>query len=1000
MDYTIKSRIALRKSPDGSASILTRLEAGSQVSVSSFAIGWIRCTTCEGIEGYFHSQQEPGLDQSLRRADPDSVLPLINDQAFTYLNYVVAFASAREQVNKEAISGYISLVDTVRVLQDISIDAHKYLLGSPSAEERLLAFLNRRMLSGFSTPIRSDQSSNSDAQIFSLPGLPLPTFPIRPRTPCLFRPESYGRFFAALMRLSQSEAADGSNVDEIFGSFVNAVSPLVLRTEKLQAIFNSSLNVNPDSRDSITQFARELGGLTGPDSMLEITEFQRNQEAAQGSASTTLSFPAPFPIPFSPRLPFDRCRLEWGESSSRAIGCLCRESYRVNSIVNLERTSITGEEVEGVACTGDLLEIQGAGFEDTREWTSEGLVSQVLFSGARDTTIPASDEDLELWSDTAIRVRVPEGVVTGLIALRIYCRGIDIGECGLQIKSPTGSTTRRQRFLSILEPPIIDVFPNSGGAWCTPLDLRVSVRDVEEVVITDDQGNVIPLPQGEPGVERDIDTTITVVGSDTRTYTLTARNLCGSVTATAVVERVREFFLSRTATVVAATDGPLVVKLEHRCAPETYGEDSAEFNLTYTDPDSVLTGTPPTQVRISGSETEALITLELDPSRCGMVGITASAANTGFYSRDEVTINTPVPNTPRLTAVDASGAGRCGPSVIQLRGNCILTNSPLPPRVRLFNSSELFILTILELIPGSVSPSQDVRIRCELPDSLKSELYSLEIEQYELTSNTLPLTEGPLRTPSPVISVFESSRSTFDGSSTPVELNWTVRHAQRIEIVATGGGNVGSFPTTRRRNNDLIKETEYTNLCNTVSDSYSERIINSTATYTLTAYPFDGGGGSVSQTISIRRGSPPSESPGEGSDATFRGVKAIRIFNCDADRHEMYVYRRPLALSGSRLVATSEWEQVGDEALSHGYDDFGTCPVAGSDSLDLTFDDDVIYEVQLVLPDRPFCGENNPNIVGCLGIENPLGPGRGMVIFGNSEGLEYLFIYPNPPVPV
>jgi hypothetical protein len=308
----------------------------------------------------------------------------------------------------------------------------------------------------------------------------------------------------------------------------------------------------------------------------DLAEFRRAAAIATGGCSgganeNLVPLAGRLPLPSLPgaHIWFDHCRaMGWAETE-RAIRCFCYETYHIEEI----RNCTPGREPEAVACGGECIEIRGNGFGDRREWTGYARASQVLFQGegrrriaaTRFLPLPAEGDlpaETSGWSDTRIRVEVPEDAIRGDVSLRVLCksgaggRHIDPAECHF----PTRLRTRTsQPFLEVLGVPtaelsteyegisiqVQDERPHSFSAEaCAPLNLNVLVTNAETVTLRDDTGATIPL-DNRSLIPATVRASVPLTDHVSRTFTLTVDSRCleAPLTRTLTLSRPHKVYL-------------------------------------------------------------------------------------------------------------------------------------------------------------------------------------------------------------------------------------------------------------------------------------------------------------------------------------------------------------------------------------------------------------------------------------------------------------------------
>jgi hypothetical protein len=99
-------------------------------------------------------------------------------------------------------------------------------------------------------------------------------------------------------------------------------------------------------------------------------------------------------------------------------------------------------------------------------------------------------------------------------------------------------------------------------------------------------------------------------------------------------------------------------------------------------------------------------------------------------------------------------------------------------------------------------------------------------------------------------------------------------------------------------------------------------------------------------------------------------LSGVTIFNCDDERRTVVIWlRRAETINGPWT-----WEE--QKTLTHAWSGPGlgsTCPVASASNVTLMFEDNVIYQVVVVVPKMLTCGgKNDPSLLNCLGATSSL----------------------------
>jgi hypothetical protein len=954
---SIKLRLSIgvefHKKPSFNSEVHMKRPAAASITIVGHSDGWYLARAEQGMEGWFRAEQDPVFHRILKRAAREYPTNLVCQEALDWLDHVVVGVWRNLPDRRWARERIRALLESVAVLQHLARDAHAYVMGDPNAETRFAAFMESLLHDP--SQLNPDGCSPSAVTPVDLPGFPEPDFPFGTRPSCLFLTFGHGRIFEGIMRLARTLGDPANHQPEkIYEDMTQRLGPVLSAVDRLETLYTFSRAVDPTDKASIAQFERWFKVMTVQPASLPSAP-------PQGS---------PFALPGTDLSPFtlDLCRLERWVETARAVRCVCLEFYRITHIVNLEHRRGDGGELVGEGCPGDLIEIQGNDF-GARDWGLGDLRSEVIFAGGSTLGVAVAEEDYVLWSDTRVQVRVPEHASTGMITLRILCRDVDVSECGVQLKLVRGLSA--DRLFTIPGVPALRTPAGGSARWCEDFRIMVSARDAESVTVRDDDGREVFFPEGAPGSRRAIDGTITVREAVSRTYTLTARNVCHEATTSVTVERLRLFLLGIPGYMPSGE--PVTLILHHYCSPEHVGRSEAVFSLTFDDPDEVLVD-PPNRLVVAGSHTEESITVSTRPGACGFVTVTAIPEDASAYDQASSSNFFYVFDTPRLTRITVVGANPCDAFRFEVMGDCLRLD-PLGLEVLLTRSDgALTHATVLEIVPGRERSSHGVVVLCETPPFLGDNSFTVTVAQFGRTSNSLPLTERPLRIPSALIQEFTSSRMTVvRGAAQDLDLSWTVRHASRIEIHASGG-RLGRGPGVIHR-----QDARSDSFCETWSGSVHDRI-GSPLIYELRAYSFTGGE-PTTRLIEITDEIPPTPMP------TLRGVRLLRIWNCN--HHLVHIWMR------QAYPTPGVWEEQG--ALEAGiYDAFGTCQrTDAAERLEVPLEDGVFYELQVVDPSLSTCGgENDPTNVGCQTVWGH-GPTGSPLILGDAEGYDTDWVLPN-----
>jgi hypothetical protein len=495
------------------------------------------------------------------------------------------------------------------------------------------------------------------AQPRSLPlpsGLPAePGWPGSP-DPCLIPPRAFGDLVGALATVAHTAGpAKDPIAEDLFWAGLWTIGSLADRLRPLELVNRAVVEAPPGAvRDRLRAIAEIVappppGRGTAdrqPTGDLEPLGFQ-------GSEPSGLP-PLPgfgFPWMINP------CRAAWWIETERAVRCLCRDSYRVDAIENCSE----GRDPTDPPCAGECVRLLGLGFGETRSQELFGVQNEVVFSGRGREGVEATEyvaftatdgtgattEHADGWSDGEIRLRVPEGAVSGGFEVRVLCfdRPRDCPSIPTKLRQPASL-----REVELQPGPSASLEASGGGdavyaddsstvtlrvLACSEVTLTARIVAGEAFSLTDSRGESLA-----PDVEerRDDFTLATwrVEEPAEETYALTVSNPCGEVVRTVQVSRYRSTVVQVARTLLVA--GEATTGTASIPCPESTGVD---ILLWYRGPIAVS----PTFAHIASGSTSTDFDVAADPDGCGTATVEAVTGRLDerpdgsrtFYSRED-----------------------------------------------------------------------------------------------------------------------------------------------------------------------------------------------------------------------------------------------------------------------------------------------------------------------------------------------------------------------------
>jgi hypothetical protein len=1016
---TIKTK--LRKEPADDAAIMKELLPGVRLKVLDAQGGWLRVQTPEDDQGYVLFRELPDLHQALNdflQPAPASVLDHMKlQEIYKAIDRLYNVSDEERKRHRQTLDSLVT--KSTRELDLLIPSAYDYLRGDPNAEQRFLSILNflvereppppRPPSFKFEFQVRGDQDP-SNPNTVKVKGIEafLPPEPGQlGGDGCLFPPFLITRPYLAVLWIALSEGQpQDSRVQDIIWTYLWTVNRSLNKTESLELLYSAAQPVHAGDEISLQRFSATLdlvsdGGMelrTSQQPMPPSEQIEDSYRKHLGTLRSTSEAALPLPIAdLSPPLVLDLCRLERAAMIGYALDCGVPMAYRITDIINLDRQHLDGSPYIREGCPGELVEIQGEGFRETRDWYPISGKSQVIFPGEGRDSIPVVEEDYVLWSDTRVQVRVPDGVRSGHLSMQIisdYTSG-----CGIRIKL---HPTQENRSFEVPTPPIIEKFkvgyPERGQEWetrdipaCDTIFLIVEATNAEEAIILDNHGNRVDFPSGEPGDRRVIEGAVAVNSTESMIYTLRTSNACSTTERLVTVNRHFQFNWSD-AYVTVRGGSTFELVLDHHCPPEAMSLEEAAFQITaqywgsdgeYRNAHSFLNGLPD-EVRFRHGETEKRFSITAADDICWTIVVTAHAIeNSERYRESSSYTQVVLYDQPRITDVRTYNPNACDDFDIEITGDCFAPRNPLgSTHVSLYTTlpdggrEHWNIVTLLEIQYGSdhAHPWRDAVLIGRAIGPLENYSYSVRVTHSGLEGTAPLLRDGrSLNYPRSRIERFDASPPFILGGIGPtppvtdVTLSWRVRYAAKVELHSQGGGLRSRDPGLLAR---WVRSSHQ--MCEMWEEEFRDRI-QFAETYELRVFQFDtmgkpGTTGST-QTLHVSQ-----EIIDETPPPTMLGVQRLLIYNCTWNRHRIYVWVWNYSSSAPR------WENRG--SLEPAYDSWGRCPAAGADSLDLTFDDGSIYDVRIIDPELRTCPDgrsDDPNLSNCWRERH--------IILGDSDGL-------------
>ena len=370
--------------------------------------------------------------------------PLIDLLAVETLRQVL-----EDTPGKELILG---LLERGKELELLLADSYGVLRWDPQAVRRFeatLSFIINRVQpparpDGFSLKALQEAGGEEQrVQPISNSFSPMSSVSRMGMLPCLIFPPYIGRIVGALIREALRRGPDPSPiVNDFLWAGLWAIGQTLREIEPVELLYGAALDVQSGRSGAAARFetlaelvVKELSEPVQRQGFGEsFPRFKEQPNPQEGMAQFTSAHFTAFPG--DPIAPLFTCRAEHWDRTARAVLC-CGQTYRI-------------DEVTTGGCYGDLVIIRGEGFRSERSWhIGSGrteLKSDVIFTGADGERVAPADEDYVSWTDTEVRVHLPDGSVSGPVEMSIICtrnlRGESIAsECGLQTRLPAAQSS-------------------------------------------------------------------------------------------------------------------------------------------------------------------------------------------------------------------------------------------------------------------------------------------------------------------------------------------------------------------------------------------------------------------------------------------------------------------------------------------------------------------------------------------------------------------------------
>ena len=557
------------------------------ITVVASEAAWWRVIAKDGRRGRIRRNQLPPLAEKILEYHFPGRGPIVRDDAFQVLQRTATLHPQLRKPIEKLLGAARRAGDALTLLRSA---AGGWLQGKPSAERQfrgLLSLLLQTRSMGWPAPASPNQNA---AQMKVWQQLP------RIQLPCLIEPRLLEPLYRGIVRLAHGDFGPGEASQQFMQHAFGA-----LETEL--ALFD---------RLAMLTAVLDQGAFNDIRQIQAVMSWGAPQP---GGFSIPPRFAVPGPL-------INWCMVERGNQVERATRCLCHERYRIDSIAS-QTLDLSGRVREGSACRGDTITIRGVGFGDSR--THAAGLSRVFFDRHGREDIEAAGYGS--WSDTEVEVVVPSEAITGIVGMEIPCN-VD-SDCGVITKAPMPSAART---LTIDSPPRIVTFgdirrrgavTDVWGLICASIPLAIDVENAEEVFLTDSRGVRHDPPAGILGDRRNIDTTHSLAARDTLEYVLTARNACGTDTASMTLHRFANGWINiapRQPVIQRGDTRTLPVTLS--CRPEHLEIPELELAFWSEDPDLVEVITP--SVRFGPTETTGSIDIRVSSERCGITVLRAS----------------------------------------------------------------------------------------------------------------------------------------------------------------------------------------------------------------------------------------------------------------------------------------------------------------------------------------------------------------------------------------
>ena len=934
------TKALIYEEPCSKSKTVAKVDAGERLHILTDKKNWLEVKYKEQSQGWFHTRSDFRYVKALRESKLNYKPNLYHKAAVVFLNGVFERAASSCSCSDGLRAKRDRMFEQLFTLSALAEDAVAYRNGDPNAEMRFIKAIEQNHYVGAPKPDGNCNSTQLLQAILPIPGGGIDTQRFLP--PCLFFPRIGGDILAGVWRMAEAlSQQDQHTRDKIFLWHSQPLAAAFREMDQLQTIYGVARTLDLTKPEDLVRFANTVGSTSLSSGSPPPSEPPDKQIApASGLLPPDLLIP-------SPGFTLDLCAVQRSHDAERALSCLCRESYEVTAIRNVDTDRADGEPLIGEFCPGQIIEITGRDFRSSRDVGIDDLKSQVVFPRIGGSVTPASDEEYIEWTDNRIVVKSPPDIISGILTLRIHCSsGLD-ASCGAQFRFALGSPTNR-RFINP-GPPSIDFVGEASPHWCSPGQVYIQARNAEFVTVTEvGSGASIPFDDGLPGERRDIAGYADVeetLGFQIKNLTVVAGNACGSTSVDTSVTWRRIFRVFTNDDHLPLPGASFGFTIDNYCSPAHLGWENAEFALEYDDPMGLLAEKPERAV-IEGDQTQVSFDLPNGaPDRCGSFVVTVRAADPARYDEPAVlTLRGGFFEEISLTGVRVVGNGVCGSGlIVELTVDCFRHPAEFyrQPTVMLFIGSQPGTsMDITDIVQGPDNPFYGVRLICQYDGSIPLDVelrvlvgYWSTPGEFEMLAlgreRAMRLPASASQAPSPMILEFRGSRGNwvlgYEGYN--VSLNWRVRNVRRLELIDPLQGESRPLDTY-----------DHDEMCDEWSESKTLRAQfgrGGSRTYMLVAHGF-GSTSPVRQsyTVSDDTSTQPTPEP-------TPGWRSLQILNCVTPEQDIIVWvKRTWIASG----VAGPWENKG--TLSTGYDSSGACNP--TQSVNLEFEDGYGYDISVI----------------------------------------------------